>query len=125
MPSSGSIERLRTIVWQDEALRFMEEGRAEVRLLRTDFLMPGAICAAALAVKAMTVIPGLPIVVTLGVAGTAYNLGAGRKKPGLRRASGGGTLKLQCEKIATFYNLPSSLPFVRQSLPACHCLAAS
>ena len=61
----------------DDALRFMQEGPAEIRLLWTDFRTPGAITGGDLAIKALAMIPNLPIVVTSGVAGTAYKLVSG------------------------------------------------
>jgi DNA-binding NtrC family response regulator len=61
----------------DEALQFVRERPYEIRLLWTDFLTPGQITGGHLAVKAMSMIPGLPIVVTSGVAGTAYRLESG------------------------------------------------
>ncbi|MDH0745278.1 response regulator [Pseudomonas sp. GD03842] len=61
----------------DEALEFMREGASEIRLLWTDFHMPGTANGGKLAVEAMSVIPGLPIVVTSGVRGAAYRLESG------------------------------------------------
>jgi DNA-binding NtrC family response regulator len=61
----------------DDALRFMQEGADEIRLLWTDFRTPGITTGGDLAIKAMALIPNLPIVVTSGVAGTAYKLVSG------------------------------------------------
>ena len=61
----------------DEALKFLQEGRDEIRLLWTDYRTPGEITGGELAIKAMSIFPGLPIVVTSGVAGTAYKLESG------------------------------------------------
>ncbi len=61
----------------DEALKFLQESRDEIRLLWTDYRTPGEITGGELAIKAMSIFPGLPIVVTSGVAGTAYKLESG------------------------------------------------
>lgn len=61
----------------EDALQFMQEGNDQVRLLWTDFRTPGAITGGQLAIKVMSMVPGLPIVVTSGVAGTAYRLESG------------------------------------------------
>ena len=61
----------------DDALGFIQEGRDEIRLLWTDFRMPGKTTGGDLAIKAMAMIPNLPIVVTSGAAGTAYKLVSG------------------------------------------------
>ncbi|WP_093464460.1 response regulator [Pseudomonas sp. NFR16] len=61
----------------DDAWRFMQEGRDVIRLLWTDFRTPGEITGGDLAAKAMSMIPGLPIIVTSGVFGTAYKLRSG------------------------------------------------
>lgn len=61
----------------DEALRFIQEGNDQIRLLWTDFRMPGITTGGDLAIKAMAMIPELPIVVTSGAAGTAYKLVSG------------------------------------------------
>jgi DNA-binding NtrC family response regulator len=61
----------------DEAFQFVQERPDEIRLLWTDFLTPGQITGGDLAVKALSMSPGLPIVVTSGAAGTAYKLVSG------------------------------------------------
>ena len=61
----------------DDALRFMQEKPDEIRLLWTDFRTPGNTTGGDLAIKAMAIIPNLPVVVTSGVAGTAYKLVSG------------------------------------------------
>jgi DNA-binding NtrC family response regulator len=61
----------------DEALRFVQDRPDGIRLLWTDFRTPGQITGGDLAIKAMSMIPGLPIVVTSGVAGAAYKLESG------------------------------------------------
>lgn len=61
----------------EDALQFMQDRPDEIRLLWTDFLTPGQITGGDLAVKAMSMFPGLPIVVTSGAAGTAYKLVSG------------------------------------------------
>ena len=61
----------------DEALRFLKDRPEEIQLLWTDFLTPGQITGGDLAIKAMSMFPSLPIVVTSGVAGTAYKLQSG------------------------------------------------
>lgn len=61
----------------DDALRFMLEKPDEIRLLWTDFRTPGNTTGGDLAIKAMAIIPNLPVVVTSGVAGTAYKLVSG------------------------------------------------
>ena len=61
----------------DDALSFMQEGPVEIRLLWTDFRTPGDTTGGELAIKAMSMIPSLPIVVTSGAAGTAYKLVSG------------------------------------------------
>jgi DNA-binding NtrC family response regulator len=61
----------------DDALSFMQEGRDQIRLLWTDFRMPGDTTGGDLAIRAMSMIPGLPIIVTSGAPRTAYKLVSG------------------------------------------------
>lgn len=50
----------------DDALRFIQEGREDVRLLLTDFYTPGEISGGDLAVKAASLLPGLAVIVVSG-----------------------------------------------------------
>jgi DNA-binding NtrC family response regulator len=61
----------------DDALRFLQDGRDQIRLLWTDFRTPGHTTGGELAIEAMSLIPNLPIVVTSGVAGITYKLVSG------------------------------------------------
>jgi DNA-binding NtrC family response regulator len=61
----------------DDALSFIQEGPDEIRLLWTDYRMPGDTTGGDLAIRAMSMIPSLPIIVTSGAPGTAYKLVSG------------------------------------------------
>jgi DNA-binding NtrC family response regulator len=50
----------------DDALRFIQDGREDVRLLLTDFYTPGEITGGDLAARAVALLPGLPAIVVSG-----------------------------------------------------------
>ena len=50
----------------EDALRFIQDGREDVRLLLTDFYTPGEITGGDLAAKAVSLLPGLPAIVVSG-----------------------------------------------------------
>lgn len=59
----------------DDALRFSQDGREDVRLLLADFYTPGEISDGDLAAKAVSSIPELPVIVVSGREGVSAKIG--------------------------------------------------
>lgn len=60
----------------DDVLRFIRDGREDVRLLLTEFHAPGEINGCDLAVKAMLLLPGLSAIVLSGKEDLSEKLGS-------------------------------------------------
>lgn len=58
-----------------EALAFITESRNEVRLLLTDFCMPGSMSGGELALNVVARFPDLPVIVTSGFLDSAFQMG--------------------------------------------------